>query len=411
MKILLVTRGSQGDVYPYLTLASALIKRNHQVTISLPKEFEKLTETFGVNYVLQELDNIGELMTEAGEAKQKTRYLLQWMRRVIDIQFQQLTPLVEEHDPLIASNTEFAAVSIGEYCKKPVIRTAFGPFIPGKRIPPPAMPFPKPHPLFKPALLWKLLNISTNFMVKKTVNRNRIARGMAPIDNFGFHAVKNSYNFLLYSRHLGSTNPGWNCTWQIGGYCFNDDLPYQEEAYLEFIRFVEKDDRPTIFFTLGSCDDPGKERFSERLLSVVARYNYKLVVGSGWSRTGTHLQHTEHLYILTEAIPHALIFPYCTAVVHHGGCGTTHSVARAGVPQLIVPLLLDQPYWSYRVTQNGVGPEKISIKVREKELEKKLVDLVTNAEYKEKARMLAEKMKEEKGVENFCRYIEEQFSK
>lgn len=41
MKILLVTRGSQGDIYPYLTIASALIKRGHQVTLNLPQIFEK----------------------------------------------------------------------------------------------------------------------------------------------------------------------------------------------------------------------------------------------------------------------------------------------------------------------------------------------------------------------------------
>ena len=41
MKILLVTRGSQGDIYPYLTITSALIKRGHQVTLNLPQIFEK----------------------------------------------------------------------------------------------------------------------------------------------------------------------------------------------------------------------------------------------------------------------------------------------------------------------------------------------------------------------------------
>ncbi|MCD8182799.1 MAG: glycosyltransferase [Bacteroides sp.] len=34
MKILLVTRGSQGDVYPYLVIASELLRRGHEVTLT-----------------------------------------------------------------------------------------------------------------------------------------------------------------------------------------------------------------------------------------------------------------------------------------------------------------------------------------------------------------------------------------
>ena len=40
MKILLVTRGSQGDVFPYLTIATALVKRGHSVTLNVPRFFE-----------------------------------------------------------------------------------------------------------------------------------------------------------------------------------------------------------------------------------------------------------------------------------------------------------------------------------------------------------------------------------
>ncbi|MCS2571594.1 glycosyltransferase [Bacteroides ovatus] len=55
MKILLVTRGSQGDIYPYLTIASALIKRGHQVTLNLPQIFEKEAKAYQLDYVLQVL--------------------------------------------------------------------------------------------------------------------------------------------------------------------------------------------------------------------------------------------------------------------------------------------------------------------------------------------------------------------
>ena len=51
MKILLVTRGSQGDVLPYLAIASELIKRGHEVTINLPRIFEEQIKPYHINYV------------------------------------------------------------------------------------------------------------------------------------------------------------------------------------------------------------------------------------------------------------------------------------------------------------------------------------------------------------------------
>ncbi len=232
---------------------------------------------------------------------------------------------------------------------------------------------------------------------------------MAPVGNFGLHAVANSNNFLMFSRHLGSIDPDWKYNWDIGGYCFNDDLSYSEETYRKLMDFIKHDARPVLFFTLGSCNDKNRNKFCEQLLSICQKQKYKLVVGSGWSKTGTHLTEDKTLYILKEAIPHSLIFTHCTAVIHHGGCGTTHSVARSGVPQMIVPLILDQPYWGYRVTQTGTGPQPVSIKTKAGLLGKRVADLVTNPSYKKNAEILSEKMKEENGVESFCRYIEQQF--
>ena len=68
---------------------------------------------------------------------------------------------------------------------------------------------------------------------------------------------------------------------------------------------------------------------------------------------------TQPALALTECkdLPdHAALFPRVAAVVHHGGAGTTTIAARAGVPQLIVPHLLDQYYWAERVRALGLGP-------------------------------------------------------
>lgn len=42
-------------------------------------------------------------------------------------------------------------------------------------------------------------------------------------------------------------------------------------------------------------------------------------------------------------------------MIHHGGAGTTTTAAMAGAPQVIVPQIVDQPYWAARVAQLGIG--------------------------------------------------------
>jgi len=406
MKIFLVTRGSHGDVYPYLAVAAELKKRGHEITLSLPEIFEKQAKESGMNYLLQQSDDIGGMLEDAGNSSQSTPHILKWVKRVIDKQFEQFIPVLQEHDIMVATNTEFAAVSLAEYCNKPIIRTAYAPLIPGKKIPPPIIPLCRTNAVLKPVVMWKLLNLGTNFMVRKTLNKNREKLGMSPLKSYGEHAAGNARNYLMYSNHLGNTDPDWIYPWKVGGYCFNNSFEYDRQVYDELMAFIRKDNRPTLFFTLGSCDAKQKDLFCEKLLRVCNHSGYKLLVGSGWSKTGAGLQNNDDLFLMEKPIPHNLIFPYCDAVIHHGGSGTTHSVAYAGKPQMIVPLIIDQEYWASRLEELNVGPGRVKITVSEAGLKEKIVDLIANPLYKESAFSLAEKMKTESGIDNLCNYIE-----
>ena len=47
------------------------------------------------------------------------------------------------------------------------------------------------------------------------------------------------------------------------------------------------------------------------------------------------------------------------ATVHDGGAGTTGAALRAGIPAVVVPFSVDQPFWASRVAALGVGPTPI----------------------------------------------------
>ena len=62
----------------------------------------------------------------------------------------------------------------------------------------------------------------------------------------------------------------------------------------------------------------------------------------------------EHVKVV-GVVNYATIFPACRAVVHHGGAGTLAAGLRAGVPQLILWTLPDQPFFAAQLKRLKVG--------------------------------------------------------
>jgi UDP:flavonoid glycosyltransferase YjiC (YdhE family) len=59
------------------------------------------------------------------------------------------------------------------------------------------------------------------------------------------------------------------------------------------------------------------------------------------------------------SVSHSVLFPRVRLIVHHGGAGTTATALRSGVPQLIVPHIVDQFFHGHRIAELGVGPAPI----------------------------------------------------
>ena len=56
-----------------------------------------------------------------------------------------------------------------------------------------------------------------------------------------------------------------------------------------------------------------------------------------------------------EYVSHSKLFPFCQAVVHHGGSGTVGMALKCGIPQIVCPFMFDQSYWGDKVAWMGVG--------------------------------------------------------
>jgi sterol 3beta-glucosyltransferase len=104
---------------------------------------------------------------------------------------------------------------------------------------------------------------------------------------------------------------------------------------------------------------------------------------------------------------HAAVYPCCAAVVHHGGAGTSHAAARAGVPSVVVPHLGDQFFWARALSKARVAPRPIRRQtLTAKKLARRIREAVDSSAMRDRAARLGSAIRAENGVGRAIELIE-----
>jgi sterol 3beta-glucosyltransferase len=115
--------------------------------------------------------------------------------------------------------------------------------------------------------------------------------------------------------------------------------------------------------------------------------------------------------LVVDDVPHQQLFPRVAAVVHHGGAGTVATAARAGVPQVVLPVMADQFQWQSQVVKLGLGPPAGILRfVSAKKLSATISKCLSDPRYRERAREVSRALDGTNGVELTVRVVEEQLS-
>ena len=120
-------------------------------------------------------------------------------------------------------------------------------------------------------------------------------------------------------------------------------------------KFLEAGETP-VYIGFGSIvvDDPDK--FTTLIFEAIQESGVRALVSKGWGGLGDESNTPDNVYML-ENTPHDWLFPRVSAVVHHGGAGTTAIGLKCGKPTMIVPFFGDQPFWGAMVANAGAGAE------------------------------------------------------
>ena len=139
------------------------------------------------------------------------------------------------------------------------------------------------------------------------------------------------------------------------------------------------------------------KRVTKIVINALEKCGARAIIATGWG--GLDADHLPDTIFKVNNVPHDWLFPKVSAVVHHGGAGTTAVGLRAGCPTLICPIFGDQPLWGKVVYELGAGvapiPQK---KLNVENLHHAINNLLTSPSIKQKALELADKIKNEDGI-------------
>ena len=132
------------------------------------------------------------------------------------------------------------------------------------------------------------------------------------------------------------------------------DMADAYEPPAQWRRFLEVG-LPTVYVGFGSM--AGFDPLATVELVVEALGGRQAILAAGWGGLASAVLPDSVCCI--EAAPHDWLLPRMSLAIHHGGAGTTAAVARAGIPQVVIPHMTDQPFWAARVLALGAGPPPI----------------------------------------------------
>lgn len=415
MKLLFLAFGSRGDVQPLVPLCIALRDAGYTVQLAAGSNFKGWVESKGIEFVDVGVDIEALMNSDTGKewienSSSSSLQEAKNMKRIFDdhtpVMGDEILRISPETDVLISNLPTFGiAHTVAEMMGKKHIRIMLAPLTPSSNADAtmvPTVPRRK-NPLNR--LSGYIGIYFTYWMNKDAINAFRQKVGQK---KWGFGDFARAWNQMpvLYgvSPLLIPPDPKWNEDTVVTGFWFDKiDEGWQPPAPLA--DFLQKYPA-SVYIGFGSMSTKNPEATMKIMVDALRQSGQAGIIYSGWA--GLRANELPDNILLIDGAPHDWLFPRMAAVVHHGGAGTTAAALRAGVPATIVSHMADQPYWGRRVYELGVGAKPIPRhELSTERLAAAITEMVSSPEMKAKAAALGERIRQEKGVENGVKAINE----
>jgi UDP:flavonoid glycosyltransferase YjiC (YdhE family) len=323
MRVLIWSNGPRGDVEPLVALAVRLRTLGAEVRMCAPSDFaERLAEVdvplaLAGRSVLEGAGGLGRSPDIKGAGAG------------IGEQFDTVPAVARGCDAVLASGLISGAVAVRSVAEKlgiPYFYAVPSPFV----LPSPAQRGP--------------FNKGSDGLFGGELNKHRALIGLPPVENVVDYCYTDR-PWLAADPVLAPPQPGISGV-QTGAWMLPDERPLSAEleAFLDA-------GSPPVYVGFGSAPAPADG--ARVAVEAIRRQGRRVVLSRGWYDLALPDDRDDCLAV--GEVNLQALFGRVAVAVHHGGTGTTHVATRAGVPQIVVPQVADQPHYAGRVGELGIG--------------------------------------------------------
>ena len=413
MQVTVIAPGSRGDVQPYVALGKGLKEAGHTVRVLATQDFQDLVTAYGLDFF-----DVGGSMEMVTQSMEDVIERGSFLKILLSMQLDRVVSkvagsgLVACHgsDLIIAGlGGLFVGLALSEKLGIPFVQAHLTPFTPTREFPSALMPLPETRlPSLANRLSHRLTQQMMWQMFRAADNKARIqVLQMAPAPFWGpFASLHRQKQTILYgySPQVLPHPRDWDDFIHVTGYWFLEP-PDGWEPPIDLVNFLQSGP-PPVYIGFGSMIKKKPEETANLVLQALARTGQRGVLSSGWG--GLKKEDLPETVFMIGSSPHSWLFPQMSALVHHGGAGTTGAGLQAGIPTIVTPFMGDQPFWGQRVYELGVGPRPIP---RQRLTVERLAESIRCAVFdmtmREKASRLGERIRAENGIARTLAVIEQ----
>ncbi len=407
MKIALCSIGSRGDVQPFLILAEFLGREGHEVRISSAKMYESLAAKYEVNYFPFEGDYASIMDDKALKKKigrnpfALSKALKEQVYPIIENSLETFYDLLTWSDVMLYHpKTMMDGIAAAQ--KHKLIKAYVVPlFTATKKFSNPIISF-LPLPSFLNKLSYKFVYLLMNSLSK-------------PVKNFrAKHALPKSKG-LLDTPVLYGISPSFITKPQdypsdhlYTGFWLNE---HKEQSLPTAVTDFMSAQGPTLIITFGSMPYQSKIDINDFVQAILGEHKLKILIVRGWGLREVKIKDGPKVMSI-ESAPFELLFPLANYIIHHGGAGTTATALKAGLPQMICPVLHpfgDQYFWGKQIEKKKIGPKPIPLKKLSIQNMLDGLAVLCQKEIEQNAKDLKNKLAEENGLAMVKNFIENHY--
>jgi len=378
MKIVLATFGSRGDVQPIIALTLALQEAGHDVLLAGPPEKASWIKEMGCRFqpLGRDITAVIDGMENAHSIRAAARFF-KFLRDEINTQFDSVPLLISGADLVLGASLVFSLSSIAEAMGIPYRFIAFTPqLLPSSHHPFVAFKH-QDFPGWVNRVGWNLAACMEKMNMTRLLNTHRRKIGLEPLESAWKHFLGKKV-IIASDAEIACVPPDAAVSCVQTGY-FHLAQPPRKSSELE--AFLNTGP-PPVYSGFGSMPKLDQEKLVPLVVKAARDNGLRVVISKFWDEYSDFSPSEDVFFI--QKYPHLDLFPRMAAVIHHGGAGTTATTAISGVPQIIVPHILDQYYWGNRMHKSGLGPkpiwrtrlttEKLARAIKESTTNKALID-------------------------------------